>query len=193
MDKTSLPIKDWGCFTILFHTPSPLTVYNGAMIRKALLTILSTISVILFIPTCISEFIHPVAWESSNKMNRVGIYPGGFWIDTSKILDTRLPESEYGWGFTTLDIARGFFGIYKFRFGGGVIDWHNGTSRKGFVFEISLKPIFILFATYPTIAFIRGPLRRYRRRKRGLCLKCGYNLTGNTTGICSECGAGIKP
>jgi len=50
----------------------------------------------------------------------------------------------------------------------------------------------ILFAAYPTIAFIRGPLRRYRRRRKGLCLKCGYNLTGNTTGVCSECGVEIK-
>jgi hypothetical protein len=48
---------------------------------------------------------------------------------------------------------------------------------------------FVLFAAYPTIAFVRGPLRRYRRRKRGLCVKCGYDLTGNVSGVCSECGA----
>ena len=46
----------------------------------------------------------------------------------------------------------------------------------------------VLFAAYPTIAFIRGPLRRYRRRRKGLCLKCGYDLTGNVSGICPECG-----
>jgi hypothetical protein len=48
-------------------------------------------------------------------------------------------------------------------------------------------PLF-LFAAYPVIAFIRGPVRRRYRRKRGLCPHCGYNLTGNTTGICPECG-----
>ena len=51
--------------------------------------------------------------------------------------------------------------------------------------------ISVLSAVYPTIAFIRGPLRRFRRRRKGLCVKCGYNLTGNTTGICSECGTTI--
>ncbi len=45
---------------------------------------------------------------------------------------------------------------------------------------------------YPTIAFIRGPLRRWRRRKRGECLNCGYNLTGNVTGVCSECGTAVR-
>ncbi len=44
------------------------------------------------------------------------------------------------------------------------------------------------FASYPTIAFIRGPLRRWRRRRKGLCIRCGYNLEGNVSGVCSECG-----
>jgi len=48
--------------------------------------------------------------------------------------------------------------------------------------------IFVFAAAYPTIAFIRGPVRRWRRRRKGLCLKCGYNLTGNVSGVCPECG-----
>ncbi|UCC31604.1 MAG: hypothetical protein JSU86_04855 [Phycisphaerales bacterium] len=47
---------------------------------------------------------------------------------------------------------------------------------------------FILFATYPTVAFVHGPVRRYRRRRKGLCIRCGYNLTGNMSGVCPECG-----
>ncbi len=46
----------------------------------------------------------------------------------------------------------------------------------------------LIFATYPTLAFIRGPVRRWRRRRRGLCVKCAYNLTGNVSGVCPECG-----
>ena len=39
---------------------------------------------------------------------------------------------------------------------------------------------------------VLGPrLRRRRRRKRGLCVKCGYDLTGNESGVCSEGGAAI--
>jgi len=48
---------------------------------------------------------------------------------------------------------------------------------------------FVVFATYPTAAFIRGPVLRWRRRRRGLCLKCGYDLTGNVSGVCPECGS----
>jgi hypothetical protein len=51
---------------------------------------------------------------------------------------------------------------------------------------------FSILAAYPTIAFIRGPMRRWRRMRRGLCVACGYNLKGNVTGVCSECGNKIE-
>jgi len=37
------------------------------------------------------------------------------------------------------------------------------------------------------IVFNRTP-----RSKPGHCTKCGYNLTGNTSGVCSECGAAVR-
>lgn len=46
----------------------------------------------------------------------------------------------------------------------------------------------VLFGFYPVLAFFRGPIRRWRRYRKGLCSNCGYNLTGNTSGICPECG-----
>ncbi|MFQ5493998.1 MAG: hypothetical protein ACE5EX_01325 [Phycisphaerae bacterium] len=53
---------------------------------------------------------------------------------------------------------------------------------------------FTLFMAYPTIVFVGGRLgRRRRRRERGLCVRCTYNLTGNTSGICPECGTAIEP
>ncbi|UCE61593.1 MAG: hypothetical protein JSU63_07550 [Phycisphaerales bacterium] len=50
----------------------------------------------------------------------------------------------------------------------------------------------LLLVTYPLIAYIRGPLRRWRRRRRGMCLSCGYDLTGNESGVCPECGTEIE-
>lgn len=48
--------------------------------------------------------------------------------------------------------------------------------------------VLLLLWAYPALMFARGPLRRYRRRKRGLCTQCAYDLTGNLSGICPECG-----
>ena len=48
-----------------------------------------------------------------------------------------------------------------------------------------------IFAAYPSIAFIRGPVRRWRRRRKGWCVKCGYDLIENVSGVCPECGEPI--
>ncbi|MBI3832703.1 MAG: hypothetical protein HY287_00035 [Planctomycetes bacterium] len=50
----------------------------------------------------------------------------------------------------------------------------------------------ILFAIYPILSITRGPLRRARRRRRGQCMKCAYDLTGNISGTCPECGTKIE-
>ena len=50
----------------------------------------------------------------------------------------------------------------------------------------------LLFAAYPATALIHGPLRHWRRRRKGLCLKCAYDLTGNVSGVCPEGGIEIK-
>ena len=89
--------------------------------------------------------------------------------------------------------------------------WHQGVSdyRRpfGYLLRVCAAPtmsspvVFIRYwkiwapswavamvlAIYPTIAFVRGPLRRRRRRRRGLCVTCSYDLTGNTSGVCPEC------
>lgn len=46
----------------------------------------------------------------------------------------------------------------------------------------------LVFSWYPTFTFIRGPFRRWRRRRKGCCLACGYDLQGNLSGVCPECG-----
>ena len=35
--------------------------------------------------------------------------------------------------------------------------------------------------------------RRAGRRRKGLCTECGYDLTGNVSGKCPECGVHVNP
>jgi hypothetical protein len=50
----------------------------------------------------------------------------------------------------------------------------------------------VLLLIYPAIAFIRGPVRRWHRRRNNKCVACGYDLTGNVTGICPECATAVR-
>lgn len=70
----------------------------------------------------------------------------------------------------------------------------NGWNTLGFRSWSAGAPIWalvVLLGSCPSVAIIRGPLRRYRRLPKGLCLKCGYNLTGLPEPRCPECGEAV--
>ncbi len=82
-------------------------------------------------------------------------------------------------------------GMHSWSWLGGRFEvyWTAGTKRLGVAFPAWFP--CVLFGAYPSIALVRGPLRRWRRHRKGLCLKCSYDLTGNVTGVCSEGGRRI--
>ena len=53
---------------------------------------------------------------------------------------------------------------------------------------IPLWAPLVVFAVWLSIALVRGPLRDRRRRRRGFCIDCGYNLRGLPENRCPECG-----
>lgn len=56
-------------------------------------------------------------------------------------------------------------------------------------------PLWIPTSFFLAILCVSWALPAYRRRKRrqhGLCLVCAYDLTGNVSSICPECGAKVE-
>ena len=56
---------------------------------------------------------------------------------------------------------------------------------------VPLWPMFVLSACYPTFVLVCWSIHRRRRSGRGLCMSCRYDLTGNVSGVCPECGRAI--
>ncbi len=75
----------------------------------------------------------------------------------------------------------------------GFDQWYEGKNWRCARCRIALWLPCILLGTYPVMVLFRGPLLRHRRRRRGACIKCGYDLTGNATGVCPECGTKVEP
>jgi hypothetical protein len=46
----------------------------------------------------------------------------------------------------------------------------------------------LLLGGYTLVTLFRSRIRRYRRRTGGRCSECGYDLFGNESGVCPECG-----
>jgi hypothetical protein len=45
-----------------------------------------------------------------------------------------------------------------------------------------------ILASVSLLVSIRWRARRRRRASRGMCIQCGYDLRGNISGVCPECG-----
>ena len=61
--------------------------------------------------------------------------------------------------------------------------WEPVTSPWFLILALALIGYIALSWAYP----------RHQRLGPGHCTKCGYNLTGNVSGRCPECGAAIEP
>ncbi|MHC5111241.1 MAG: hypothetical protein ACYTHJ_15335 [Planctomycetota bacterium] len=68
------------------------------------------------------------------------------------------------------------------------------TTQPATATFVRLYPVRLSLLALLILYLMRLPdrLRTYIRRRRGLCVQCSFNLTGNTSGICPECGITIK-
>ncbi|MCB9849433.1 MAG: hypothetical protein H6817_01865 [Phycisphaerales bacterium] len=63
-----------------------------------------------------------------------------------------------------------------------------GPSLRAHAISFPIWLLFVVFGTYPIIAFMRGPVRSVLRARRGDCRRCGYDLSGIAIERCPECG-----
>ncbi len=67
----------------------------------------------------------------------------------------------------------------------------NGPYRVTWlVFPLWVSTSFL--ALLGTLPLAHGPVQKWRRKRNGLCLECGYNLEGNRSGRCPECGVKFR-
>ena len=64
--------------------------------------------------------------------------------------------------------------------------------RYEYRLRIPLWGPFVAFSLIPAATVVTGRLIRHRRKRRGVCVKCRYDLTGNVSGVCPECGTKVK-
>ena len=111
----------------------------------------------------------------------VTAYAGHF-----QYLSTDLPWAErpdpdsYAMGWS----VRGYDG-----FGTLWWPWYTSAARYWTIHLPLWIPASIFALLFPLASV---PLYRlWHRRRNGLCLRCGYNLEGNVSGVCPECGEAI--
>lgn len=66
------------------------------------------------------------------------------------------------------------------------------SAQADYTLEFPIWSLLLVCGWYPTIVFLRGPIRRHWRRRRGRCASCGYDLRGAVSDHCSECGQALN-
>ncbi len=61
---------------------------------------------------------------------------------------------------------------------------------RGKTLAIPYYAVAILFAWLPSLWFVKF-LKRRKQRRIGRCHACSYDLTGNSSGVCPECGTAV--
>ena len=164
-----------------------------AMIRKAIIIVLTSMAFLLLLPDgCELVATGGIdGWDSSNYMgmceqirtDKVWLMP--CWkiqrLLVQGALATANPSPPVDWAVKVPLV--GTFSYFTFP---GPPGWRN------YVLRVPGWLVLVAILAYPMTALARGPVRRWRRRRKGRCLRCGYDLTGNVSGACPECGTEIK-
>ena len=126
----------------------------------------------------------------------------GLWVWPVENLSTELTEQVWLWAFDndirvqwhelwTVSRSRAFPTGSRVSFLG--FEFQTSVANSSVVQVFIQVPYWLLslvLAILPTIGLIK-----YRNRRKlgpNACPACGYDLTGNESGVCPECGAGAK-
>jgi hypothetical protein len=170
-------------------------------VRHRLFNFAAAVSLVLCLTTAGLWVTHrPVVFTSSRES---GLYIGcddGFVVSVSKVLaDPRPsfsvsdsnPAALYAW-INSMQRRRSIVGFefgrqYAFISGGG----HMQLYATAMVCDDGVK-IPAWFIVLLTAILPLWWVRTIRHKSKGPgCLVCGYNLTGNTSGVCPECGTPV--
>ncbi len=170
------------------------------MIRKALLiksVLLFMLTVALWVRSYWVE--DHVAYRHRRVARVVLCFRGAVYYGKLVWPDSAVyaPGVNYGFGpSNTVQVESRF----AFRLGRPKVDWYfsppapPGTVLFTFAPRWRVKYGFlaVLFGIFPFWALVRRMSVRLVRRRRGLCLACGYDLTANESGVCPECGRKVE-
>jgi hypothetical protein len=68
-------------------------------------------------------------------------------------------------------------------------------AERGYTVHTRHWLVALVTGALPLLRVVSGLLKavRVRRRARGRCRSCDYDLTGNVSGVCPECGTAVSP
>ncbi len=124
-------------------------------------------------------------WWAGPDVRRIDTYPGNLrYVSIYDLKESQsFPRADQGLSIThVLPPQRNMRNLA--RWPTLTSRYHFATGTSGWTVLVPLWFVFLMFAAPTAILWYRD-----RRPPKGHCQACGYDLTGNVTGVCPECGA----
>ncbi len=158
---------------------------RGAQYSRAALSLILTFSAIVLLVVGSCEVVCQLGLPQVNQSVALGpLHVLGSWafglaidwpcVHVEVARRTRSNHDSPGW----IHHPRTLFSFASRSLG----SWRHYWGRAPLLLVVAV------FLAYPLWVYITRPYERWRRRCRGLCVVCAYDLTGNTSGVCPECG-----
>ncbi len=123
-----------------------------------------------------------ISWNRHGAKTILAIQSGRFWFARYTGTTASLPFRE---------VRLGGFIVRESTTEPWEPRWNESTIQLCHQVRIPLWLPFALFIALPARALFRR-LIRWQHRNAGLCVRCKYDLTGNVSGVCPECGTAVK-
>jgi hypothetical protein len=137
-------------------------------------------SCLLLVSSMIASFHSTISWTSGTGRFGFGMRSGAFVLLWLPQVSQAQPRKHLTRGFSVTSHGWHFRSDYLVMPRYESTTWATGVT----------VPLWLLLALLAVpVAFV---WRRDRRAKPGHCEHCGYNLTGNVSGVCPECGLRLR-
>ena len=121
-----------------------------------------------------------IAWQTHGSFSRTA-----FWWVAGTVAEINAISYAVGGGAYLIDLP----GLL---FVGPLWDYTLNSPVMEIALTVACVAISVLAWGYIAGRIIGVIVARRKRIAKGFCPVCGYNLTGNTSGVCPECGTKIS-
>ena len=165
------------------------------MSRRRLFNFMSATSLLLSMVTAARwvrsyEAINYIARHDQRSRIGISIENGKLWLAINNERIVNFTSAEWDWGYALQadgTSPRRLPSVLGIGWQHGYFPRHPGES----FFEMSIPLAYVVAVTALLPAWWLWKRTRQPIHQRILCGHCGYDLTGNTSGVCPECGTPV--